>query len=222
MAQAARFTPDWDRIDTVLVDMDGTLLDLAFDNFFWLELVPQRYASLHGLSVAAAQAALTSRFAARVGTLAWYCLDHWTRDLGMDLKALKREHREHIRFLPGAPEFLAAVRRRGKRVCIVTNAHRDTFEVKAEHTGIDRLVDAVVCSHDFAAPKESAEFWRALERHEPFDRGRTLLLEDSVAVLAAARSHGVQHTVAIRQPDSRQPLRSIDDYAAVDGVAELV
>jgi HAD superfamily hydrolase (TIGR01509 family) len=222
MAQAARFTPDWERIDTVLVDMDGTLLDLAFDNYFWLELVPQRYAGVHGLSLAAARAALEPRFAAKTGTLAWYCLDHWTTDLGMDLKALKREHRQHIRFLPGAPEFLAAVRRRGKRVYIVTNAHRGTFEVKAEYTGIDRLVDGVVCSHDFAAPKESPEFWRTLERHEPFDRARTLLIEDSLHVLATASSHGVRHTVAIRRPDSRQPPREIAGYAAVDGVAELI
>jgi putative hydrolase of the HAD superfamily len=222
MAQAATFAVDWNAIDTVLVDMDGTLLDLAFDNYFWLDVVPERYARRHGLSVAESRAALAPRFAAKVGTLDWYCLDHWTRDLGLDLKTLKREHREHIRFLRGAPEFLAAVRGRRKRLCIVTNAHRDTFEVKAEHTGIDKLVDGVVCSHDFAAPKESADFWRALERHEPFDGARTLLIEDSLAVLAAARSHGVQHTVAIRRPDSRQPPRAIADFAAIDGVADLI
>jgi putative hydrolase of the HAD superfamily len=222
MAQTAKYVVDWQQIDTVLVDMDGTLLDLAFDNFFWLEVVPQRYALKHGLRLDVARRQLAPRFDALVGTLSWYCLDHWTRDLGMDLKALKREHREHIRFLPRAPEFLQAVRRRGKRVCIVTNAHRDTFEVKAEHTGIDRLVDGVVCSHDLAAPKESAAFWQGLERHEPFDRGRTLLIEDSLAVLAAASAHGVQHTLAIRRPDSRLPARTIASYAAIDGVADLV
>ncbi len=222
MGQAATFVVDWNAIDTVLVDMDGTLLDLAFDNYFWLDLVPEHYARKHGLTVAESRDALAPRFAAKVGTLDWYCLDHWTRDLGLDLKALKREHREHIRFLPRAPEFLAAVRSRRKRLCIVTNAHRDTFEVKAEHTGIDRLVDVIVCSHDFAAPKESADFWRALERHEPFDGARTLLIEDSLAVLAVARSHGVQHTVAIRRPDSRQPARAIADFAAIDGVGDLI
>ena len=222
MGQAATFAVDWDAIDTVLVDMDGTLLDLAFDNYFWLDLVPERYARKHGLTVTESRAALAPRFAAKAGTLDWYCLDHWTRDLGLDLKTLKREHREHIRFLPGAPEFLAAVRGRRKRLCIVTNAHRDTFEVKAEHLGLDRLVDGVVCSHDFAAPKESADFWRALERHEPFDGARTLLIEDSLAVLSAARSHGVRHTVAIRRPDSRQPPRAIADFAAIDGVADLI
>jgi putative hydrolase of the HAD superfamily len=222
VTQAAKSLVDWNAVDTVLVDMDGTLLDLAFDNFFWRELVPQRYARLHGLTVAAAQRRLAPRFEAKVGTLDWYCLDHWTRDLGMDLKTLKREHREHIRFLPGAQQFLAAARSRGKRVSIVTNAHRDTFEVKAEHTGIDRLVDSVVCSHDFAAPKEHAAFWQALARHAPFDTQRTLLVEDSLAVLMAARAHGVAHTVAIRRPDSREPPRAITGFTAVDGVFELV
>ena len=107
---------EWDAIDTVLVDMDGTLLDLSFDTFFWREVVPRRYASLHNLTVPAAQAALAPRFEAKVGTLEWYCLDHWASDLGLDLKTLKHEHREHIRFLPGAQEFLASVRARGKRL----------------------------------------------------------------------------------------------------------
>lgn len=222
MMQAGAARIAWEQIDTVLVDMDGTLLDLAFDNFFWRELVPERYARLNGLSVPAAKTALAPRFDARVGTLAWYCLDHWSRDLGMDLKTLKREHRAHIRFLPGAPEFLAAVRGRGKRLCIVTNAHRDTFEVKAEQTGIDRLVDGVICSHDYRAPKESADFWASLEREVSFDAARTLLIEDSLAVLVTARAYGLEHTLAIRRPDSGEPARAIDGFVAVDGVIDLI
>jgi putative hydrolase of the HAD superfamily len=222
MAQAGTRPVNWEQIDTVLVDMDGTLLDLAFDNFFWLDVVPQHYAQLQGVSIDDAKAQLSPRFAAVAGTLAWYCLDHWTRDLGIDLRALKRRHRNRIRFLPGAPEFLAAVRRRGKRLCIVTNAHRDTFAVKAEQTGIDRLVDGVVCSHELAAPKEHGDFWQELQRRERFDNERTLLLEDSLAVLTAAARHGLRHILAIRRPDSSLPARIIADFAAIDGVADIV
>jgi HAD superfamily hydrolase (TIGR01509 family) len=222
MSSAANNVVDWSCIDTVLVDMDGTLLDLHFDNLFWREIVPQRYARLRGMTVAAAQDSLAPRFEAKVGTLEWYCLDHWTRDLGMDLKTLKHEHRAHIRFLAGAQDFLASVRARGKRLVVVTNAHRDTFAVKAEHLGLERLVDSVVCSHDFAAPKESADFWRALERHEPFDADRTLLIEDSLPVLVAARAYGLRHTLAIRRPDSTQPPRATPGFLGVDGVFELV
>jgi GMP/IMP 5'-nucleotidase len=221
MTPAASSIVDWDAIDTVLVDMDGTLLDLNFDTFFWRDVVPQSYAALHNLTVSEAQRSLEPRFEAKTGTLEWYCLDHWARDLNLDLKTLKREHRARIRYLPGAQAFLASVRARGKRLSIVTNAHRDTFAVKAEHTGIDRLVDSVVCSHDFSAPKESAAFWLALEAHQPFDRERTLLIEDSLSVLAAARAYGIRHTLAIRRPDSQLPPRATPNFLSVDGVFEL-
>jgi putative hydrolase of the HAD superfamily len=222
MPQAASALVDWDLIDTVLVDMDGTLLDLAFDNFFWHELVPEHYAVLNACPIDTARASLIARFDAIAGTLNWYCLDHWSRDLGFDVKELKRNHRHLVRYLPRAPEFLTAVRERGKQVSIVTNAHRDTLAVKCEQTGIDRLVDRVVSSHDLGAPKENAEFWRGLERSFPFDRRRTLVIEDSLAVLGAAHGHGVAHTLAIRRPDSRRPPREVESFAAVDGVADLL
>jgi putative hydrolase of the HAD superfamily len=222
MLRTASPAVDWDDIDTVFVDMDGTLLDLAFDNFFWLELVPAHYAERHGLTPQEARVRLAPRFDAIAGTLPWYCLDHWTRDLGLDLRTLKRSHSHLIRFLPRAPEFLAAVRARGKALWLVTNAHRDTFAVKAEQTGVDRLVDSVVCSHDLSAPKESNEFWTELTRRHPFDPKRTLLIEDSLAVLGAASAFGLKHTLAIRRPDSRLPARDISAFHSVDGVADLV
>jgi HAD superfamily hydrolase (TIGR01509 family) len=213
---------EWHSIDTVLVDMDGTLLDLAFDNHFWLELVPARYAELERCTAAEARDRLSRRFDAIQGTLNWYCLDHWSRELGFDVKALKHAHRHLVGFLPRAREFLEAVRARGKHLWIVTNAHRDTLAVKTEQTGIDQLVDRVVSSHDFRAPKETREFWTELHRLHPFDPSRTLLIEDSLPVLAAAVSFGIANTFAIRRPDSRRPPRTIDEFAAIDGVADLV
>jgi len=212
----------WHEIDTVLVDMDGTLLDLAFDNFFWLDLVPARYAERAGMSIADAREEITARYARLLGRLEWYCVDHWSAELGLDIVELKRRHRHLIGYLPGATSFLAAIRALGKRLAIVTNAHPETIAVKTAVTGVHEQVDEILCSHDLAAPKESAAFWQALGRHRPFDPDRTLLVEDSLSVLEAAREHAIRHLVAIRRPDSTRPARDITGFASVDGIAELI
>lgn len=213
---------DWSRIDTVLVDMDGTLLDLAFDNFFWLELVPSRFAELRGLVPADAAADVAARYARVLGRLEWYCVDHWADELGIDIADLKWQYRHLIDYLPGAAHFLDEIRASGRSLRIVTNAHPRTIEVKAAQTGIDRRVDEVVSSHGYGAPKESSEFWARFAADKPFDPARTLFVEDSLTVLAAARTFGLRHLVAIRRPDSRQAARAIAGYPSVDGIVDLL
>src|SRR5262245_16141343 len=92
----------WTRIDTVLLDMDGTLLDLRFDNSFGLDLIPREYGKRHGMDEPAARAELAPRFDAHRGTLNWYCTEFWSRELELDVAALKHDAREHIAWLPGA------------------------------------------------------------------------------------------------------------------------
>lgn len=212
----------WQDVDTVLLDMDGTLLDLAFDNYFWLELVPARYAELTGLGAEEAHRRIALRYQSVIGSLDWYCIDYWSRELELDIAALKWGHRHLISYLPGARSFLRALRERGKPFSIVTNAHPDTIRVKTSETRLNTLVDGVVCSHELRAPKESAEFWKELQRRQPFDPERTLLIEDSLPVLTAARRYGLRYTVAVRQPDSRQPARSIEEFPSVVGVGDLI
>ena len=149
---------NWRHIDTVLLDMDGTLLDLRFDNFFWRDFVPQRFGEIHGIGPHEARRELEPRFAAQQGTLQWYCLDYWSRELGIDIAHLKEEVEDHIDFLPDVPEFLAAVRRAGKRLVLVTNAHGSTLKVKLRRTRLDRFLDAIFSSHDLGLPKEDLAF----------------------------------------------------------------
>src|SRR5262245_11278220 len=169
----AKRSPEWPQIETVLLDMDGTLLDLRFDNYFWRELVPQRYAEQNGISVPEAQQLLRPRFAAWEGRLEWYCLEHWTRELGLDLAALKHEAAGLIAWLPSAVEFLERLRPLGKRVVLVTNAHRTVLRLKLERTGLDAHVAVQYSSHDFGLPKEDPAFWERLQVRDAFDPART-------------------------------------------------
>jgi len=214
--------PDWTEVDTVFLDMDGTLLDLHFDNHFWLEHVPLRYGEREGMSKQQALEALTPRFRAVEGTLAWYSLDYWSRELDMDIPALKRELQHLIRVLPHAEAFLRAVREAGKRLVLVTNAHAPVLELKMERTRLDRHFDNVVSSHSLGSPKETAEFWHSLQQVERFDPAKTLLADDSLPVLKAARDYGIRHLVAMRQPDSRRPPRDIAEFPAIETFVELM
>lgn len=214
--------PDWQRIHTVLLDMDGTLLDLRFDNYFWAELVPLRYGEARGMALHEAQAELRPRFEARQGTLAWYCTDHWSQELGMNVAALKHEARAHICYLPGAEEFLQVVRQLAREVILVTNAHLDAFAVKAQHTGLGQYFDRVVSSHSLGFPKEAAAFWPRLERQVGLVREQALFVDDSLPVLRAAHEYGIGQIFAIAKPDSTQSVRHIAEFPAVNAVLELL
>jgi HAD superfamily hydrolase (TIGR01509 family) len=221
-AAAVAVLPPWETIDTVLLDMDGTLLDLRFDNYFWMEFLPERYADRHGLTPEQARAVLGSMLLAKQGTLDWYCTDFWTRELSLDIAELKREIREHVRFLPGAEAFLRALREKNVRVALVTNAHRDSLKVKATQTGLLDYFDVVFSSHSFGVPKEHPEFWRQLQAQLHFDPARTLFVDDSVAVLAAAQRHGIAHVFAITRPDTTLGVREVNGFLSVEQVSHLL
>ena len=218
-----RAVPDWSAIRTVCLDMDGTVLDLHFDNLFWLDALPRRWGERHGVPAEDAIPLLRARFDARRGTLEWYCIDHWSVELDFDIAALKAEMREHIRYLPGAIEFLDGVRALGKRLLLTTNAHPISLGVKNRVTGLERHFDELVSSHEFGVPKEQPEFWDRLERSHGVDPGATLFVDDSAAVLEAARAAGVRAVYQVLLPDSTQPLRAaLPGFPAVRGLADLV
>ncbi len=211
----------WHEIDHVLLDMDGTLLDLHFDNHFWREYVPQCYAGQHGLSIEAAKAVLYPKFQSVEGTMAWYCVDHWSRELNLDIAALKREISHLIAIHEHVVEFLDGVRRAGKRVMLVTNAHSKSLALKMERTQLESHFDALICAHDFGYPKEDARFWPALMHCEPFNPQRALFVDDSLPVLRSAAAFGIRHLLAIQQPDSRGPKREVHEFPSADNFAQL-
>ncbi|MBL8490572.1 MAG: GMP/IMP nucleotidase [Rhodocyclaceae bacterium] len=214
--------PDWSGIDTVLLDMDGTLLDLHFDNHFWQTHVPRRYAEARGLDAAAAREELMARYHARAGTLEWYSVDFWETELELDIMKLKEEVAHLIAVHPKVVDFLEWQRRKGRSVSLVTNAHHKSVTLKMARTGLRPHFDRVVSAHSVGRPKEDPAFWRRLQQFIPFDPQRTLLAEDSLPVLDSAREYGIRHLVAVRNPDSRQPDKDTGPYPAISSFAELI
>ncbi|QWF71400.1 GMP/IMP nucleotidase [Methylomonas paludis] len=212
----------WQEIDTVMLDMDGTLLDLNFDNHFWQEFVPLRYAQLHNISLESAKQTLAPRFRAMEGQLEWYCLDYWSADLQLDIAGLKQELAGLIAVHPHVTEFLDAVRRSGKRLLLVTNAHRHSLNLKMEKTCLQIFFDAIICSHDFGLAKEQPGFWQVLQDTHVYDKQHTLLVDDSAAVLRSAQNFGIAHLVAITRPDSRGALKQITEFAAIEDFRALM
>jgi putative hydrolase of the HAD superfamily len=221
MSRHPHSRPDWSAIDTVLLDLDGTLLDQAYDNHIWRDLVPQRFAVAQGLDLHVAYSEIARRFAERNGTLDWYCIDYWSRSLGIDIGALHREVRSHVAWLPGAREFLMRMRAEGKRLVLLTNSHPTALAVKHEETGVLDYLDSAVTSHEFGAPKENELFWRAAVARFAFDPARSLFADDNSKMLEAARAAGIRWVYGVRHWDTKGSRREHVDYLAVDGVGDL-
>ena len=212
---------DWRAIDTVLLDMDGTLLDLHFDSHFWLDHLPRRYVELHRLD-AATQERVRARIIREQGTLNWYSLAYWSRELGVDVLALKREVQHLIGLRSDALDFLQWLKRAHPRVVLATNADRESLALKLPLTGLEDFVDAIVSSADLGVPKEAQTFWFALHEVEPFDPARTLFIDDNVAVLESAREFGIRHLLGIQQPDSSRPEKELEEFIALDRFAAIL
>ncbi len=213
---------DWNQIDIVMLDMDGTLLDLHFDNHFWLEHVPSRYAEAKGIPLEQARDELLARYKSVEGTLEWYCVDHWSRELELDITLLKEEVDHLIAVHPHVIDFLDQLMCAGKERILVTNAHQKTLALKMERSRLAGFFNQVISSHQLGLPKEHPEFWNRLQNLHPFDRERTLFVDDSLSVLASASAYGIRWLLAMLKPDSKEPPREIGEYSAIHDFSEIM
>jgi len=213
---------DWSAIDKVFLDLDGTLLDLHFDNHFWLAYVPQRYAQKHGLAEQDSHNILDKKYRAAMGSLNWYCTDYWSQQLELNIAELKKEVQHKIAVRPQVEEFLEFLHMMGKRVVLVTNAHPASVEIKMNKTGLQTHFDCIITAHELGHAKEQTAFWPALQAVESFDDQRTLFIDDNFDVLDAAQAYGLKHLLAIKKPDSQGDDKQHQQYRLLDSFSQIM
>ena len=222
LPSGAPYLVDWDRVHDVLLDMDGTLLDRHFDNFFFEEELPRRYAAKEGLQFDVSRDRLMAMYRSVEGELAWTDLDYWTGRVGIDVVGMHRELQHMIGFLPGAQQFLEAVRAKGKRIVVLTNAHHTGVAVKSAKTGLDRYVDRIVDAFEVGYLKMRAEYWPACRRLVGFDPSRSLYVDDDESCLDAASRYGIAAIVHSAKSSSQLPPERSSNFPSVEHLSVLL
>ena len=212
----------WQKITWVLLDMDGTLLDKHFDDYFWETLVPQEYARRQALPLPEARQLVFARYKRQEGTLNWTDIDFWSRELELDIPALKEGIRHLIEVHPDTEDFLRFLQEQGKKVALVTNAHTKTLALKMNHTGLLGYFDEVISSFDLGTPKEDVHFWEILRERLGFEAINTLLVDDNAEALAAARTFGIKYPFFKAKSSSRLEAESHPDFPSIESFHELM
>lgn len=213
---------DWSKISTVLLDMDGTILDLHFDNHFWLHHLPIRYSESAQISLDEAKQKLVNHYHKVAGTIDWYCLDYWAEQTKMPIMDLKKEVQHLIKLRGDAHQFLVALKETGRKIVLVTNAHPDSLALKIERTQLDKYFDTLYSTHEFGVTKESQLLWERLQAKEGFELHNTLFVDDSLPILESAQQYGIQHLLAIKNPDSKKPDTVFTQYPAISNYHVLL
>lgn len=212
----------WAEIETVFLDMDGTLLDKHYDDYFWEHYVPEVYAMRNNLSHPEARAHLLGTYKTVENTLQWTDLDYWSERLDLDIAQLKKEITHLVNILPHVIDFLAYMEDLGKKVYLVTNAHPKALQVKMEKVQLETYFQRLICSQEVGAAKEQSQFWHKLHDLLPYEKTSTLFVDDTEKVLHSAAEYGIQHLIHIAQPSSRrEPLHSLH-YPSILSFRELM
>lgn len=212
---------NWNGITSILLDLDGTLLDKAFDDHFYTNVLPEHYAAVNRLPIAEARRRLVALYHAVEGELDWTDLDYWSRTLGLDVPAIKASVRHRITPHPDGLLFLEFLRSQGRPVDLVTNAHPKTVALKMAQTGLDRYLDRIITAFDVGCLKSKVQYWVNSQALLGFEPGATLYVDDDEAALASADRHGIKHLYLRSKPSSAAPAqaslryRSIEDFHAL-------
>lgn len=209
-------------IKFVLLDMDGTLLDKYFDDYFWEHLVPEQYSKRHKITFGSAKDKLLKEYKHHEGTLNWTDIDFWSNELNLDIPLLKEQIRHLINIHPHVEDFLGQLKRHKKKVFIATNAHFKVLDLKLKKTNIGNFFDRCITSFEMGCPKEGLDFWYRAERELGFDKEETLFIDDTEEVLRTAKRFGIRHILHKALASSKAEPKASAEFPTIHDFKEIM
>lgn len=208
----------------MLLDMDGTLLDKYFDDFFWEHLLPEKYAEKNNITFGRAKEKLMKKYKAHEGTLNWTDIDFWSKEVDIDVPALKEQIKHLIEVHPHVEDFLKMLKHHKKKIFLVTNAHYKVLDMKLKKTQIGKFFNSAVTSFEIGYPKERLEFWERLQKQLGFDKEKTLFIDDTEAVLKTARRFGIKYILYKTYASSKSKVKKgiSSEFQVIEDFRELM
>ncbi|MDC0984921.1 HAD hydrolase-like protein [Gammaproteobacteria bacterium] len=185
-------------IECLLIDMDGVILDNAYDNDFWQNQIPEVIADSKGIEFDDAKRLAIQIFNYKKNTKDWYDVDYWSNMLSIDIEAQKRSEKSfsRISLYDGVIDTLSVLKNKTKMI-LITNAHRKTLNIKLEKYNLTPYFDEMVCAHELNYVKEDIQLWYMLRSKYRLDYEKTLLVEDTINNINVGLSAGISGAIYV-------------------------
>ena len=186
----------------IMFDMDGTLLDLSYDNFLWNNHIPLCYAQQHQLPLEVAHQYLNELYVQYRHTLFWYSTQFWSEKLELDIMQIHHHFAHKIKLRSGCLTLLSELKDKGYECWLVTNADLKNLSLKLELTPLRPYFKHIISSESLKYPKEDPLFWTKLHHLYPFCKSKSVFIDDTHQVLKTAQNFGLNKLFTITQPSS--------------------
>ena len=185
-------------IECLLIDMDGVILDNAYDNDFWQNQIPEVIADNKGIAFDDAKRLAIQIFNYKKNTKDWYDVDYWSNMLDIDIEAQKRSEKSfsRISLYDGVIDTLSVLKNKTKMI-LITNAHRKTLNIKLEKYNLTPYFDEMVCAHELNYVKEDIQLWYMLRSKYRLDYEKPLLVEDTINNINVGLSAGISGAIYV-------------------------
>lgn len=212
--ESAKF-PGKDRIDAVIFDMDGTLLEslAAWDH------AAARYLQTRGITLPEEIDEHIQHLSLLEGAqyiITQLNLPDTPEDLLENTLALVRRHYlTDILPKPGAAELLQSLKRQGIKICVATASDTALAQAAFERLHLMQYIDFIIACDEVGQGKHSPMIYETALKRLGTSKNRTLVVEDALYAVQTAKAAGFL-TAGVYEPfhpaDQEDLVKSTADY----------